>query len=89
MDLLALTMFGLTTFLFALFVAAIMKFFVFRFIPVWGLATVPYAGWVIIIVAIMFALQFGGVNVAGWYSSFFAWMSKEVKNIQVEVKPLG
>ena len=85
MDLLALTMFGLTTFLFALFVAALLKFFVFRFIPIWGLATVPYAGWVIIVAAIMFALQFGGVNVAGLYSSFFSWMSKEVQKTGFEV----
>ena len=81
----SLTMFGLTTFLFALFMAVILKFFVFRFIPIWGLATVPYAGWVIIIAAIMFALQFGGVNVAGLYSAFFAWMSKEVQHANLGV----
>lgn len=85
MDLLALTMFGLTTFLFALFVAAILKYFVFRYITLWGLGGVPYIAWFVIVVAVMFALQFGGVNVAGIYSAFFAWMSKEVKNVHLEV----
>ena len=83
MDILALMTFFLITFLFALFVGAILKFLVFRFVQIWGLGTMPYSGWVIIVIVIMFALQFAGVNVAGAYSAFFGWLSEVVKGVSI------
>ena len=83
MDILALMTFFIITLLFALFVAAILKFLVFRFVQPWGLGAMPYAGWVIIVIVIMFALQFAGVNVAGAYSAFFGWLSEVVKEVGI------
>ncbi len=72
--------FVITTLFFALFLAILLRYVVFRFIPFFGLAGVPYWAWVIIIIFILAVMQALGVNLAKYYADFFDWVSRQLRS---------
>ena len=79
MDYTSTVLFLFVTFLFSLLVAFILKYFVFRFVPVPLISSTPYWGWVVFVIAVMMFLQGAGVDVSGWYAKFFEWLASQLR----------
>ena len=78
MDFTAAALFILSSFLFAMFFAFILRFLVFRYISVLGLNAVPYFAWVAIVLVIIIVLEYAGVPISQYYAAFFKWLATQL-----------